>query len=1085
MKIYTCCDERRRDAVRAQHTLKGVDYNGIDYLEVVDMHTLRVYFIHALEPGVLTKENARITGGERIRDVSVASVALHAKTFTVKVNKPGDASIYTLSLKADPAQLQLDQPLSSIDFTFDLPTDTIDCATEAVCVPEVQPIPDIDYLAKDFTSFRQLMLDRLTTLMPQWQERSTADMGVTLVEVLAYVADHLSYQQDVITTESYLRTARRRVSARRHARLLDYLVNEGCNARAWVQVQVNQDVVSSTIDTPILAQKESKLLTRVTGLDRVVLPPDSPAYNQAMSTATGPQPMVFEPMENIYGLFLAHNQISLYTWGARECCLPKGSTRATLRGNLPSLKPGDVLIFKEMVDPHTGADEDAEPTHRHAVRLTKVLPGEDPLGTWPADQSGTQDDPSNLGKVIAEFEVVEEDRLLIEDTRMTSMASGQRIEKQDEWVEEDTHTTVHRYLIEKPDKSTVTVEVRMREEDRYVDIHFVEAGHTARAHHKKETYEEVADSEEEIHTQETTVREQKADQTEVEQTLEEIMQQPTAKLPRTTGPIEEMTRDEIADVDTQEFSAWQPPAGTEGIETERKEEREQAFTEEERERGKETLREEKSKLTRVVHTYRILREPDYHVDITEIEWGYEDALPFPLCISAYTDYEHGHRYIEDMSVALGNIILADSGITLADDEKKKDYTLIPNSVPESIMNWATSQNRQPCELHQITPVPPRFYPHLKYTPLTFAAPYDKGDSTLSATAIMQFDASATVPGILLKSDLLAQDGRIIDQTHMDWQPQRDLLRSSATDPHFVVEVETNGSAFLRFGDDQHGLRPDPQMRFLATYRVGNGVAGNIGHDALYHIVTDDPQLQQAVIAVNNPLPALGGTDQETIEDIRQNAAGSLILPERGVTPQDYKTIVERDFQHLVHQANAVLRWTGSWYTIFLAVERAGGMPVDDVFKRQLRQQLEKYRMAGTDLVIVSPVYVPLEIAMTFTVKAGYLPDDVKTALLKTFSDQQWPDGTRGVFYPDNYTFGSPVYLNPLYKAASAVPGVDSAKITIFQRQGIASTGLDDGVLPMDWQEIPILENNPHYPERGIFSMTVETRDVEMQYVQQA
>ena len=209
MKTYTCCDERRRDAVRTQHTLKGVDYNGIDYLEVENTQTLHVHFIHALKPGVLEKENVRITGENHARDVSITGVTLHPKTLTVKVNEPGDASLYTLSLAADPQQLKLDQPLSSIDFTFDLPRDTIDCTAEALCVPGVKPIPDIDYLAKDFTSFRQLMLDRLAQLMPNWQERSTADMGVMLVEALAYVADHLSYQQDVIATESYLSTARR------------------------------------------------------------------------------------------------------------------------------------------------------------------------------------------------------------------------------------------------------------------------------------------------------------------------------------------------------------------------------------------------------------------------------------------------------------------------------------------------------------------------------------------------------------------------------------------------------------------------------------------------------------------------------------------------------------------------------------------------------------------------------------------------------------------------------------------------------------------------------------------------------------
>ena len=44
--------------------------------------------------------------------------------------------------------------------------------------------------------------------------------------------------------------------------------------------------------------------------------------------------------------YLAHNQIEFYTWGEPECCLPKGATGATLKGNLPHLLPGDVLVFE-------------------------------------------------------------------------------------------------------------------------------------------------------------------------------------------------------------------------------------------------------------------------------------------------------------------------------------------------------------------------------------------------------------------------------------------------------------------------------------------------------------------------------------------------------------------------------------------------------------------------------------------------------------------------------------------------------------------------------------------------------------------
>src|SRR5207248_4366809 len=106
--------------------------------------------------------------------------------------------------------------------------------TKTVCPPPQRVEPEVNYLAKDYASFRQLILDRLALVMPDWQERHVPDIGIMLVEVLAYVGDYLSYYQDAVATEAYLDTSRLRISVRRHARLVDYQLREGCNARAWV-----------------------------------------------------------------------------------------------------------------------------------------------------------------------------------------------------------------------------------------------------------------------------------------------------------------------------------------------------------------------------------------------------------------------------------------------------------------------------------------------------------------------------------------------------------------------------------------------------------------------------------------------------------------------------------------------------------------------------------------------------------------------------------------------------------------------------------------------------------------------------------
>jgi hypothetical protein len=79
-----------------------------------------------------------------------------------------------------------------------------------------------------------------------------------------------------------------------------------------------------------------------------------------------------------------------------------------------------------------------------------------------------------------------------------------------------------------------------------------------------------------------------------------------------------------------------------------------------------------------------------------------------------------------------------------------------------------------------------------------------------------------------------------------------------------------------------------------------------------------------------------------------------------------------------------------------------------------------------------------------------------------------------MFHPDNFTFGRPVYLSPLYAAAQAVEGVQSVDVVIFQRQGDAATsGLGTGVLPMGRLEIATLDNDPNFPERGAFRLVME------------
>lgn len=88
-------------------------------------------------------------------------------------------------------------------------------------------IPDVDYLTRDYRGFREQLIQLITRGGSRSSERSAADLGMVVLEALAYTFDHLAYAGDRVSSEGYLRTARSRQSVRMHAALGDYVLDRG------------------------------------------------------------------------------------------------------------------------------------------------------------------------------------------------------------------------------------------------------------------------------------------------------------------------------------------------------------------------------------------------------------------------------------------------------------------------------------------------------------------------------------------------------------------------------------------------------------------------------------------------------------------------------------------------------------------------------------------------------------------------------------------------------------------------------------------------------------------------------------------
>ncbi|MCU1244866.1 MAG: hypothetical protein JWN02_776 [Acidobacteria bacterium] len=341
----------------------GAPLNGIDFVEIAsaDQRTLRVHFLNTIAvAGSLVAENpVTITGGETIPTVRVLptltwlSDAGGRPLLELHVAAPGDFSTYTLTLRTLPAggsplaAPALDRFFDRADFSFKaLCESNLDCETpQHLCPPAVGPLPPIDYLAKDFLSFRAALSDFSALRYPEWQERNESDFGTMFMEALCAVADDLSYLQDRIAAEATLETATQRRSIVRHARLVDYEPRPALSSRVLLQFDVSapDDVILAGI--PVLA----------VGADGTRI-----AFETGNGIGFGTAATAVSKRWN------RSAALRPYLWDGRDQCLRAGATEAWIAGDGYRFVAGQQLLID------TRAAIAADPPTRQVVTLISI-----------------------------------------------------------------------------------------------------------------------------------------------------------------------------------------------------------------------------------------------------------------------------------------------------------------------------------------------------------------------------------------------------------------------------------------------------------------------------------------------------------------------------------------------------------------------------------------------------------------------------------------------------------------------------------------------------------------------------------------
>ncbi|HEV7322664.1 MAG TPA: hypothetical protein VGO04_29025 [Ensifer sp.] len=431
-------------------------------------------------------------------------------------------------------------------------------------------------------------------------------------------------------------------------------------------------------------------------------------------------------------------------------------------------------------------------------------------------------------------------------------------------------------------------------------------------------------------------------------------------------------------------------------------------------------------------------DPIFGLALTEVRWFAEDALRFALPIGTLNG--------TPMSVARGNVLLVDEGRTVDHGDPAPEDAIVLETLPAGGLLPDDGPGQTP-----------RY--RLAAEQVVRAAPFDPESARGASAASSLFPIAAPVAQVALVGD-----GEL-------WTTVPDLLTSERFAPHVAVEPGTApGAAYIRFGDGVLGRRPTDGATFVARIRHGGGLRGNVGAGAIAHIVTGDGS---GIAALDNPVPAAGGTVPEPRTAVHVAAPQALRVSRRAVTAADYAEVAGRHPR--VARAFARRRWTGSWHTVTLALDLVGGGEVDAAVEAELRAFIEDHRLAGHDLEFVSPVFVPLDIILFVCASPDAYASDINRDLLALFSDRDLPDGTRGLFHPDVLEFGADVALSPMIARAMRIDGVswigttDENNVAVGHFARMDQPGVDyaaEAIVPIASAEIARLDNDPSRPENG-------------------
>lgn len=438
-----------------------------------------------------------------------------------------------------------------------------------------------------------------------------------------------------------------------------------------------------------------------------------------------------------------------------------------------------------------------------------------------------------------------------------------------------------------------------------------------------------------------------------------------------------------------------------------------------------------------------IHDPVEDVWLVRVGWEEEDRLRFDYCFTTFCPA----GAVERVSLFHGNLLKVHQGLPV-----KTHFYEPGTQLP---LDSELEQHRHYERLFRYEEPKGVLCP-LPFQPLAYLPTPPGGEVAPRSTLHVEVESPGAAGDVW---------DEVISLVHSD--------DSEEEGDHFAVETDERRRSRLRFGNGVNGRLPPDGAVVHCEYQIGGGREGNVGADALRRFQPLPGPHAAAIVAVWNPFDVVDGRDPEPAEKILRHAPEAYVARQlRAVTLADYVRRAEE--VDGVSRAAARYAWTGSWRTVRICVDPEGTTELRPDLREAVTAHLEAVRLIGEDLEIRPPRFVPLKIVISLCVKPDVWPGDLRAVLEQEFSDGYTPDGRRGFFHPDEWTFGQPLHRSRIAGRVQQVAGVEHILSISMERFNEPTPGTPSpDVLETAFDEIFEVHNDPDHLELGVMEFDLK------------